>query len=304
MEKSASKTDDNPVKIENGLWRLGHDHFLHYLVCGTKAAALIETGVTATAPMVISACHTLNVSPRYLIVTHPHVDHVTGLPLLKEAFPESSVICGPGAGAFLGKEKIRRSIERDDQFITAFLKKKAGHTEIPDMTTALTFKEGEVIDLGGVTLIFVEIKGHAPGHLGVFVPELKALFPSDALGFFMPPADFFPTFFTGYLPFLASLNRLEAFDAEILGLPHQGVFRKEKVRLAFLQARRSAQYVYEYAQADWEDEEKTAEKLFGSFYRDELRLYSPENIMECCRLLVRRSREEKGGAKENEGHRH
>lgn len=106
MEKSASKTDDNPVKIENGLWRLGHDHFLHYLVCGTKAAALIEMGVTATAPMVISACHTLNVSPRYLIVTHPHVDHVTGLPLLKRPFPKVRSFAARGQEHFWERKRF------------------------------------------------------------------------------------------------------------------------------------------------------------------------------------------------------
>lgn len=62
----------------------------------------------------------------------------------------------------MGKEKIRRSIERDDQFITAFLKKKAGHTEIPDMTTALTFKDGEVIDLGELPSYLSRLKGMPP----------------------------------------------------------------------------------------------------------------------------------------------
>jgi hypothetical protein len=40
------------------------------------------------------------------------------------------------------------------------------------------------------------------------------------------------------------------------------------------------------------EEEGAVAEIFAEFTRDELTLYSRENIMNCCRLLIRRSREE------------
>jgi hypothetical protein len=41
---------------------------------------------------------------------------------------------------------------------------------------------------------------------------------------------------------------------------------------------------------DQRPEEKIIEEIYRDYYRDELTLYSRENIITCCKLLVRRSR--------------
>ena len=40
------------------------------------------------------------------------------------------------------------------------------------------------------------------------------------------------------------------------------------------------------------NDDRIIEEIFNEFYRDELLIYSRENIVGCCRLLLRRSREE------------
>jgi hypothetical protein len=42
---------------------------------------------------------------------------------------------------------------------------------------------------------------------------------------------------------------------------------------------------------DRRNDETAVAGIFSEFYRDELTLYSRENILDCCRLLLRRSRE-------------
>jgi len=184
--------DGFPIRIAERLWIVGEERFCHYVLRGEQTTALVEVGVTATAPMVIHQLEQLKIAPDYLIVTHPHVDHITGLVHLQRAFRESTVICGPGAAAFLHHPAIHDSIIHDDRYLSQVL----GHPQnipplIGDLSCALVPSEGSHIALGGITLQFFSVRGHAPGHIAVFVPEMGALFPSDALGFFLPPTIFF-----------------------------------------------------------------------------------------------------------------
>ena len=70
--------------------------------------------------------------------------------------------------------------------------------------------------------------------------------------------------------------------------------RGAEVGEAFALARRCASGLRERLKTDPRDDETAVSVIFAEFYRDELTLYSRENILDCCRLLLRRSREEGG----------
>ena len=124
----------------------------------------------------------------------------------------------------------------------------------------------------------------------LFIPELKALIPSDSLGFRIPALGFFPIFFTGYDEYMTTLNRLEARDCEILGLPHQGPLFGNAIREAFTTGRGNAESLRDKIRQDLRQEEEIMEEIYRNYYRDELTLYSRENIITCDKLLIRRSR--------------
>ena len=152
--------------------------------------------------------------------------------------------------------------------------------------------DGQEIALGGITLRLLAVGGHAPGNLAVFIPEERTLLASDSLGFYYPGRRFFPAFFTGFSAYMATLERLESLNPERLGLGHYGWMEGAEVGEAFALAGRCASVLRERLKADPSDDETTVSTIFNEFYRDELTLYSGENIRECCRLLLRRSREE------------
>ena len=107
----------------------------------------------------------------------------------------------------------------------------------------------------------------------------------------------FPVFFTGYREYMATLDRLESLRPEILGLGHHWFTRTEGAAEAFVLARRSAAGLRERERLrdDSRDGETVVAKILNEFYRNELTLYSRENIINCCRLLLRRSLEEEKG---------
>ncbi|MCX5846554.1 MAG: MBL fold metallo-hydrolase [Deltaproteobacteria bacterium] len=285
-----------PEKLADGLWLLGNSYFNLYLARGDKASAFMEMGVSAMADEVADQLGKMGVTPDYLIVMHPHGDHLNGLPILREYFPSARVIAGEGAPEFLVHPKTAAGLISDDRYFSEFLARKGlGSTrpplrEAPSLEGAVIVQDNEELDLGGLTLKFLDVEGHALGNLAVYIPEIRTLMPSDSLGFRIPALGFFPIFFTGYDAYMATLDRLEALDPEILGLPHQGPLFGEEIREAFMTARQNAKSLWETIRNDLRSEEEIIAEIYRDYYRDELTLYTPENIITCCKLLIRRSR--------------
>jgi len=275
---------------------MGNSFFTLYFVRGRTGSALIDTGISAMADGVIGQLDALGVRPDTLIVTHPHPDHINGLAALRERFPEARVVIGPGAAEFLAHPKTAASLVAEDRFMSDFLASrglKPGRPPIerpPSVDGAAVVRDGEMLELGGLTIRFLHVGGHAVGNILVHVPELGALMVSDSLGFRIPSIGFFPIFFTGYADYMAAIDRLEALEPRILCLAHQGPLVGEDARKAFRDARKAARSLRDEIRNDPRDEDVLIRNLYRRFYRDELALYTPDNIIACCRLVIRRSR--------------
>ncbi len=89
-----------PSLLSKNFWILGNYYLNLFLVKGNRASALIEVGISAITDTIIEQLESLNVSPTYIIVTHPHADHLTGLTGLCERFPDAKVLAGKGAKEF------------------------------------------------------------------------------------------------------------------------------------------------------------------------------------------------------------
>ena len=296
------ETRKDPLRLTEGITVLGHDYFHHYLIEGMERTALVEAGVSATTDLVIGQLESLGIRPDFLVISHPHVDHISGLPALHAAFPEAVVIAGEGAPEFLAHPRTGASLVADDRFITRFLAGKGLRTDRPPLAEPPSLEgcrvagDGASIDLGGRTLVFLAAPGHSPGNLAVHVPEDRALLASDSLGYLLPGKGFFPIFFTGYADYMNTIDRFEALKPRFLGLPHQGFFAgEEKVSRALTEARGAAREIRERILGDGRPDEEIIRDLYVLSYRDPLTIYSQENIIGCCRLLLRRSRESAKG---------
>lgn len=286
-----------PGKLAAGLWVLGNYSFNIYLLKGNEGAALFESGISATVGVIAKQLKKLDAYPDYLVVLHPHPDHINGLPGLHSMFPKAGIIAGPGAAEFAAHPKTAQSLVAEDAFMSQFLRDR-GHPvsqppieAAPSLAGAVVKSEGDCLDLGGLTVRFLSAPGHAVGALAAHVPELRAVLASDCLGFRFPGlSDFFPLFFTGYADYMSTIDRLEALQPEILGLAHQGPITGERVSEAFRQARASAIAIRELALSG-ADDEAVIETIFKKYYCGELKMYTRENIIACCKLIIKRSRE-------------
>jgi hypothetical protein len=90
---------------------------------------------------------------------------------------------------------------------------------------------------------------------------------------------------------MASLDRLEALAPKIVGVAHQGYLAGDEVQAAFSESRRLAAALQDRISRDPRSSDEIADEIFREVYRDELTMYTEENIRNCARLLVKRARD-------------
>jgi glyoxylase-like metal-dependent hydrolase (beta-lactamase superfamily II) len=286
-----------PLALTADIWLVGNYFFNLYLIRGARACALVEMGVTAVVDTVIGQLDRLGVSPDYLVLTHPHADHINGMPGFMKRYPQARLVAGEGAREFALHPKALPGMIYEDRHIAARLSQiglpasRPPLTALPFPETHKVIKQTEDIDLGGLTLRCMPVQGHSPGNIVIHVPERATLLVSDSLGFHYPGRGFCPLFFTGFRAFEVTLAQLVSLRPEVVGPAHQGAIIAPDVETAFRQAHAAAAGVLATIRDGGGSDEVIAGQLFEKYYVDEFTLYSAENIMGCCRLLVRRAKE-------------
>ena len=286
-----------PQSLDEGLFLLGHSYFHIYLIKGKDASALVEMGISATADTVIAQLSSLGVRPDYLIVTHPHSDHIGGLDALKQAFPHAIVMAGQGAAAFLEHPKTVESLIQEDRHMSSSMldrglaSSRPAIQRSPSLSGCKVITGGDDLDLGEIKINFMDARGHSPGNIIIHIPGLSAVLASDSLGYRLSGLGFFPIFFTGYADYVATIDVIESLKPKILGLAHNCIVRGPDVKKTLQEARAAAQGIMARILHDGRDDEAVVQDMFREYYRDELTLYSGDNILGCCRLIVRRVRD-------------
>ena len=87
----------------------------------------------------------------------------------------------------------------------------------------IVVKEGDSIDLGGLTVEAVETPGHTRDSLSFYVPELELLILNETLGVLMPDGSIYPCFLTSYADTISSIVKCRRIPHKYLSLPHKGI---------------------------------------------------------------------------------
>lgn len=113
-------------------------------------------------------------TPKYLLITHGHWDHVGALPKLAKATGAPVLAHAEDAPVIYGLPIGIAAAAPQDQ---------ADHRQAVEegMTVDTPLHDGDELTLGGKTLRVLHTPGHTPGCLCLYAPEDKLLFAGDTL---------------------------------------------------------------------------------------------------------------------------
>ena len=100
--------------------------------------------------------------PHYLIVQHMEPDHSGSISAFRQSYPDTQIVAS------------QKALQYMQQFNPGL-----------DLSNTISVKEGDTLDLGGLTLAFVSAPMvHWPEVIVTYSPELKTLFSADGFGKF------------------------------------------------------------------------------------------------------------------------
>jgi len=200
-----------------------------YVLKGSDgAAALIETGPSATRAALLRGLRAAGVAPadiRAVLVTHIHLDHsgAAGV-LLRDDMPEASVYVHPaGLPHLVDPSRLLRSATRlyGDMMDTLW-----GEVAPVPAERVAVLEDGQRLELAGHAVEVLFTPGHAAHHVAVRHLATNAVFTGDVAGVRVPGADVVnppavpPEF--DLEAWARSIDRLLALEPSALLLAHFG----------------------------------------------------------------------------------
>lgn len=202
-----------------------------YVIKGDSGNCMIDAGINLMGPLYLKSLHAIlhDVNElSHLLLTHSHYDHLGAMPYLKRRIPEVLVGGSPYITELLKKENVLIKMGYLSDLQRPLFTEIVGDEDvsIESVPMDLELKDGDEIDLGGLTCRVLEAPGHTRDSLAFYVPELEALFPGEAVGVSigMEGAGIHPQFLSSYDQYVASLDRLAALKPKMIGIGHGFVF--------------------------------------------------------------------------------
>jgi len=214
-------------KITEHLWRLGAEESCVYLLEGSKSLAIISGGMNYIIPDVLRQIKEFGIDEKkidHIIILHEHFDHVGIIPFFKRRWPRLTVYASQRSWDVTAKPKAIAVINNFSNLVAQQNRDNGDDLSLLDWAwrddiNGESLAEGDVIDLGGMKIEIFATPGHSSGSISAYVPQLQALFPSDAAP--IPYKDdmiIMPN--SNYTQYQQSLEKLVKFQAKILGADH------------------------------------------------------------------------------------
>ncbi len=289
-------------KLSDNVLMMGNRHF-NYVVVGKERAAIIECGVSGGVVSFRQDWQQLPNPPQiqYILAMHEHFDHVCGIPALRDMFPQIPIVAHPKTARVLKKAAVIQDFFQQDDKMSTVLKNwgaiedKPVSPEVDLISIDDYVSEGDVIQVDdGIALKVMETPGHSPGSIAVYLKKEQLMCLSDTGGYQIRDDFIFPIFFQSFEMYMESIERMSTYPTRILALPHGQIWTGISVHLFYRRAKESAQKAFKFIRRMLEEGLETEEienRLYKRYYRDDLMIYTSENINLCVKLLVQRVKE-------------
>jgi 2-aminobenzoylacetyl-CoA thioesterase len=248
-----------------------------YIVRGDHKTLMIDSGINHLGPLYLALIKEVLGDagrPDYLFFTHSHYDHIGSGDYLKRHLP----------GLLLGAHERVAGLARKPSALDLMNRLSASHDELlaynpagEDVTLRpfdidIVLKQGDVVDLGGLTCVVYETPGHTRDSLSFYFPEIGALFAGDACGVLrIGEGDPLQVeFVASYADYVHSLEFMITLEPTMVCLAHNwvltGTDATDFLQLSLAQTYSYREMIEEYLDAAGGDVEKTIRAMAEAGY--------------------------------------
>jgi glyoxylase-like metal-dependent hydrolase (beta-lactamase superfamily II) len=286
-----------PGKIRDRIWYLGREESGVYFLEGDRDAMIVSGGISYIVPDILQQLKEFGMDEnriKKLLILHSHFDHVGIVPFFKRRHPTIEVYASQRGWEVLQMDKAIVTINEFGRSVARRMEKGnlyfAYDLEWRKDVSGETVREGDRIDLGGLEVFILEIPGHSSCCIAAYVPELKALFPTDGGG--IPFGEtIVSSGNSNYTHYQQSLERLKHLEVDYLCADHYGYVigseANEFISKSIEMAKRNRAQMEEVYRST-RDIDAAARKLLSSFYEENPDYFlSPEIFLDVYRQMVR-----------------
>jgi len=204
-----------------------------YLLIEDGEAAILDTGATNTAPMVMELLARKGLTPeqvKYVIPTHVHLDHAGGAGELMALLPNAQLVVHP-AGARHMIDPSRLIAGATAVYGEAQFKRDYGSLTPVEASRVIKASDGFTLALGSRSLLCLDTPGHARHHICIWDERSKGFFTGDTFGIVYPELTtdqgafiFLPSTPVQFDPdaWRQTIERLMSYQPERMYLTHYG----------------------------------------------------------------------------------
>lgn len=286
-----------PGKINDRIWFLGRVESGVYLIKGDNSSMIISGGMSYILPDILSQLKEFHIDEKRIdkiLILHSHFDHVGIIPFFKRRNPDIELYGSERAWEILRMEKAIVTINEFSKKVAQRFGKEEIYfnfdIEWRSDIEGEVVHEGSQIDLGGIKVSIIEIPGHSSCCIAAYVPELKALFPTDGGG--IPFNQIVITSGnSNFTRYQQSLEKMKNLDVEFYCADHYGYVIGEEARSFIhetIKVARNNRSLMEEIYRLTRNVELCAEKLVSSFYQEHEDYFLPREIsLDVYRQMIR-----------------
>lgn len=250
------------------------------LISTQQKAALVDSGFSFCADKMIENIKSvLGSRPLdYILLTHSHYDHASGSGRCRLAYKDVKVAASEYAAKILSKPSALSVICEMNESAAKYYGAENPEDKPGDLSVDMVLREGDVIDMGDVTLRVMEAQGHTKCCISFYVPQNKTLISCETLGACSKEQSVAPGFLVSYEMSVNYMKRVIDMDIEGLLVSHFGVLRGNSCREFLNRALRSAEQLKDLIINDHlsgKTHSEIIEHYKEVFYNEELQKIQP-----------------------------
>ncbi|MES2714788.1 MAG: MBL fold metallo-hydrolase [Pseudomonadota bacterium] len=155
-----------------------------YLIVENGRAAFVDTGTNFAVPRLLAALDDLGLAwdaVDHVIPTHVHLDHAGGCGLLMQALPRATLLVHPrGARHMVDPQALYQGALA--VYGQAVMDREYGQLQPVPAERVQAMADGQVVELAGRPLLFMDTPGHARHHHCIWDARSAGWFTGDTFG--------------------------------------------------------------------------------------------------------------------------